>query len=151
MGRLRRRQPNARKPRIPRDSRTVPVCDETSQGNGTWYNCWWCGFPNSDQRSALGDESTPNGVTHAKYAASALGAEPGIRGATKSTSSSGSEYREGGSPSANLMLGGITIKQKTPVIRSDSDGNPITVLHYYTASADSGCSFCGSMNWRGDF
>lgn len=152
MSRIRSRQPYARKPRRPRDSRSIPVWDETEQDNGLWYNCWWCGFKNSDQRSSLGDESTPNGVTHSDFTIAAT-AEPGIYGATSAryTSGGSSEYRSGGLPSVSLMLGGITLNQKTPIARAGSDGNPLTVVHYHDVSTNGGCSFCGSKNYRGDF
>jgi len=145
--RTRSRQPNARKPRRPRDSRTIPLWDETGQDNGIWYHCWHCGFSCNDQRDSLGDESTRNGVIHDDFTVAALGAEPGVYG----IATSGSEYNSGGLPSASVMLSGISINQKTPVIKAGSDGNPITVLHYHSVSTSGGCPFCGSKNYRGDY
>jgi hypothetical protein len=98
----------------------------------------------------LGDESTPNGVTHDDFTVTAY-AESGVYGNTNPAGISSSEYRAGGSPSASLMLGDMFLRQTTPIARSDSDGNAMTVLHYHEVSTRGGCSFCGSMNWRGDY
>lgn len=185
--RVSRRQPRARKPRRPRDSRTIPIIDETKQGNGRYYHCFNCGFTCNDKRDTLGGESTPNGVvlqdfavetTQTQQAREALAGpgtmfsdssdgawtdtsdttwevigttlkiypEPGVNG-----SDSPSEYRGGGLPAASLMLGGITLKQKTPIMRSDSSGNPVEPVHYHTVSVRGGCPLCGSFNWRGDY
>ncbi len=146
MPRTRQRQPAARKPRRPRDSRTIPLWDETEQGNGTFYICWHCGFTCNDKRDSLGDESTPNGVTHSDFTVTARGAEPGPVGA-----GGVSEYRDAGALSANVMNSGISIRQVTPVIQSDSNGDPMEPIHYFNVSTSGGCPFCGCKNYRGDY
>ena len=128
MSRIRRRQPEARKPRRPRDSRRIPVADETEQDNGTLYHCWWCGFTCNDSRDSLGGDDTPNGVTHSDFTEEALG-----------------------DLSSKLMLSGIELTQRIPVSRAGSDGNPQTVVHYHSVSTNGGCPFCGCKNYRGDY
>lgn len=151
MPRTRQRQPEARKPRRPRDSRTIPLWDETEQQNGTYYICWWCGFTCNDKRDTLGDGSTRNGVTHTDFTVTAGGAFPGEVGA-----GGASEYRDAGQLSANSMNSGTSIiaggiRHVTPVVTSDSDGNPVEPVHYFNVSTSGGCPFCSCKNYRGDF
>ncbi len=151
MPRTRQRQPAARKPRRPRDSRTIPLWDETAQQNGTYYHCYWCNFTCNDQRDTLGDESTRNGVTHEDFTVTAIGAEPGEVGA-----GGASEYRDAGRLSATVMNNGTWlvvsgIRSVTPIATSDSDGNPVEPVHYFDVSTSGGCPFCGCKNYRGDY
>ncbi len=151
MSRTRRRQPAARKPRRSRDSRTIPLWDETEQDNGTFYHCFWCKFTCNDKRDTLGDESTRNGVTHSDFTEIALGATPGEVGA-----GGASEYRDAGLLSATVMNSGTSLMAGgigfvTPVVRSDSDGNPVEPVHYFNVSTSGGCPFCGCKNYRGDY
>ncbi len=151
MPRTRQRQPAARKPRRPRDSRTIPLWDETDQDNGTYYICFWCGFTCNDKRDTLGDESTRNGVTHTDFTVTAIGSEPGEVGA-----GGASEYRDAGRLSATVMNSGTWlvvsgIRATTPVASADSDGNSEEPIHYFNVSTSGGCPFCGCKNYRGDF
>jgi len=150
MARFRRRQAAARKPRRPRDSRTVIVGDETDQDNGILYHCWWCGFTCNDSRDIEGGDDTPNQISYQDFTMPALGGEPGVYGLTLGQDGS-SEYRGGGLPSTNLMLSGINLTDKIPLIRIGSDGEPQTVVHNFTATPSGGCPFCGSKNYKGNY
>lgn len=146
MSRLSRRQPAVRKPRRPRDSRTNPLWDETEQGNGTYYICWWCGFTCNDKRDSLGDESTRDGKTQSDYQKPIAQGEHGA----PPTNDSLTEYKLGGIASVLLMTSGDH-EDLTVIVRSDSDGNPIEPVHHHSTSTAGGCPLCGSKNYRGDF
>lgn len=62
-------------------------------------------------------------------------------------------------------LDGLTMTEYTPAVYSgavrlgesliaqenDADGNPKTPVRHYKPTSNSGCGFCGSLNWRGDY
>ena len=147
MARFRRRQAAARKPRRPRDSRTVIVGDETDQDNGILYHCWWCGFTCNDSRDIEGGDNTPNQISYQDFTEPALGGSPGINGLTPG----GSEYKDGGAPSMQLMLSGIELTDRIALVRLGIDGNPQTVVHNFTATPSGGCPFCGCKNYKGNY
>ena len=146
--RMRRRQPAVTTLRIPRDSRSIPVADETAENNGTLYHCFWCVFTCNDQRDSVGGESTPNGVIHGDFTVAAKAGEPGVYGATGGAS----EYRAGGTPASSLMLSGINLTDRIGMVRASSDGTtPQVVVHNHTVSTNGGCPFCGCKNYKGDY
>ena len=149
MSRFRRRQAAARKPRRPRDSRTVCVGDETDQDNGILYHCWWCGFTCNDSRDIVGGDDTPNQISYQDFTVTAegfTGTESGIEG---------TEYHDGGLASKSLMLNSPDNNELhngvIPMVRAGSDGNPQTTVHNFTATPSGGCPFCGCKNYRGDY
>jgi hypothetical protein len=136
------RSPYIHKTRRPRDSRTIPLWDETEQDNGTFYKCWHCGFICNDKRDSLGGESTRNAVSHTDFYPEGH-PQPGEVG-----SGGSSELREGGAHSAGIMVvDSNTIRLMTP----DYDGNTVEPVHYFDISTSGGCPQCGTMNWRGDY
>jgi hypothetical protein len=145
MSRTKRRQPAVRNIRRPRESRTIPMWDETDQDNGVYYKCWHCGFTCNDKRDSLGGEATRDGVTHSDYQKpNALG-EHGLP-----LTNSRSVYRSGGLASVTPIDAGDGA-DLTYIIRSDSDGNSVEPVHTHQPTASSGCPFCGSMNWKGEY
>ncbi len=88
-------------------------------------------------------------MTHSDFTVTAIGSEPGEVGA-----GGASEYRDAGQLSANSMNSGTSItaggiRHVTPVVQSDSDGNPVEPVHYFNVSTSGGCAFCGSKNYAG--
>lgn len=142
MGRTRRKQSALYNPRRRHDSRTRLLFDETGQDNGMFYECWHCGFTCNDKRDTLGDGSSRDGVTHGDFGELA-DPEPGPYG-----SSDNSVLEQGGLASASLVIKGIY--QTKTINLSDSDGNPVEPKHLHSISG-SGCPFCHSQNWRGDY
>lgn len=113
------------KSRLRKDSRTIAVWGSPERGDGLdhnkWYRCWNCGFLNNVDRNALGDSQSMDGLVITEYAPNVYGGE--------------------------LRLGDTLIAQKL-----DGDGNPIqTIRRNLRPISESGCSLCGSLNWRGDY
>jgi hypothetical protein len=146
MSRIRRPQPAVRNQRRPRDSRTIPLWDETEQNNGTYYICWWCGFTCNDKRDILGGEAERDGKTQSDFQKPIA---QGERGALP-TNISLTEYKLGGLPSALIMNSG-DYEDLTVIVKSDSDGNPVEPVHHHSTSTAGGCAFCGSKNYDGSF
>lgn len=138
-----RQSPYLYKPRVNKDSRTIPLFDETDQDNGTYYRCWHCGFICNDRRDTLGGESTSNRVTHSDFSMDSV-PEPGIYGI-----GIGNELTAGGLASVNMNISGI--HHDLTLVKSDSNGNPVEPKHYHDVSTSGGCPFCGSANYRGDY
>ncbi len=146
MSRLRRRQSAVRKQRRPRDSRSIPLWDETEQGNGVYYECWWCGFTCNDTRDILGGEAENDGKTQTGITNPIAQGQHGIGSVSDNTS----ELKLGGQLSVLIMVNG-DMEGLTPLIRSDSDGNPVEPVHQFSTSTAGGCPLCGCKNYAGEF
>ena len=115
----------------PKRSRTIPVYGDPVRGDGRdandLYRCWYCGQINSITRQTLGDADSPSGAVYDDYSGNPLGTTPGT-----------------------ATLGGVGhtfVAQK-----NGSDGNPTGVTNAIKMSnSGSGCSHCGTLNWRGDY
>lgn len=110
-----------------KDSRTIAIYGSPERGDGLdsgkWYRCWNCGFLNSIDRNALGDSQSRDGIVITDYA----------------TYDGSVTHPEG-------RLGDSLIAQE-----QDSEGNPKGIRGSFMVSVNSGCSFCGTLNWRGDY
>jgi hypothetical protein len=135
--------PNLRQSRRRRDSRTTELDDETSQGNGTYYRCWNCGFSCNDKRDTLGDESSRDLKTQSDFMELSV-QEHGPYG-----SSGNSEMIRGGQPSASITLD--SNDRVMILVATDLAGNPIEPKHYHSTSTRGGCPFCGTGNWDGRY
>lgn len=143
MGTLRRRRERLYTPRRRKDSRTLPLWDETEEDNGVYYKCWHCGFTCNDKRDTLGNENSTNKKTHSTFSVEAKpGSGPiGIDGFVNKT--------KGGKPSVSLTI--EDLHRTVTLVRVDSSGNPVEPKHYHSTSTAGGCPFCGTLNWRGDY
>ena len=92
---------------------------------GVWYKCWYCHQLNNINKSTLGGPDSTDGVVYVDYA--------------ETPDRAGVAEFGGISNSFTAQLNG-------------SDGNPVPVKNAICVSNEgSGCSFCGSKNYRGDY
>lgn len=116
----------------PKLSRTIPVYGDPDRGggldSGVWYRCWYCKQLNSTNKSSLGGSESSDGVVYEDYA----------------------DNPDYGETQGIAVLGGISNTFTAQL--NASDGNPAKVKNSIMVSdGGSGCSFCGSRNWRGDY
>jgi len=128
MGRLTRH----RVPKVPKMSRTIPVYGDPDRGNGldsgVLFRCWYCGQINNTRKQALGGADSPSGTAYEDYPDNPdYGQEAGI-----------------------AVLGGPGHRHTAQ--ENGSDGNPKGVTNAIRCSdGGTGCSFCGSLNWKGEY
>jgi hypothetical protein len=121
---------NSRKP--PKRSRTIPIYGSSDRGHGlddgVLFKCWHCGQHNNTRKQKLGGPDSPSGAAFTDYADNPDYAQTyGI-----------------------AILGGVThsfVAQQNGI-----DGNPKAVTNAIKSSdGGTGCSFCGTLNYRGDY
>ncbi|MFQ5493602.1 MAG: hypothetical protein ACE5DX_05605 [Candidatus Dojkabacteria bacterium] len=123
---MRRQRKRSSKPR--RESKTIRQKGE-GDDNGVWFSCWYCGWTNKKGRNELGGPHSQNSFTLNERITKAPGALPG----------------EPKTAMAVLVSGADPHK----ALKSDSAGNEVLPTINYLV-AKTGCSLCGSLNWRGD-
>lgn len=113
----------------PHRSRTRPV-----RGRGRdadrYFKCWYCGFVCDVERDELGGSESGSGVAHTD-ALELSGESDGI-------------------PLSIALGGDIGHYHVAIELESDQD-TPKTTYHNFISDISSGCPFCGSKNWRGDY
>jgi len=124
--------------RLPRQSKTIPRKGNPDRGNGLddgrYYRCWHCGFlACNEDRDALGDGQSGNGVSHEDYYNPAVGGS------------------YDGDPLNSVTVLGGSIEHFHVTLELGSDGEPKGIRHDLRPVVNSGCPFCGSLNWRGDY
>lgn len=121
--------------KLPKESRRIPLKGDKYRGNGEdhgrYYRCWNCGFVCDSDRDALGDGNSGNGVTHIDYVINAQGGS--------------------GDPLTSLATLDGDVNHYHVALEIGSDGEPKVIRHDYQTVINSGCPFCGSLNWRGDY
>jgi len=121
------RDRNYKNRKIPKQSRTVPLYGSQERGNGEdanrYYRCWNCGFTCDKDRDVLGGSTSRDGLSYTDYTNSVY---------------------EG-----QAVLGGHN--HVHVVLENGADGLPKSILHSHKVEVDSGCPFCGTLNWRGDY
>lgn len=121
--------------RIKRRARTIPLKGHNERGNGlddgVWFRCWNCGFINSTDRNSLGGPESRDGVTVTDFAVPVHGAE------------TGTPY------SGVARLGGSLGATVAPEV--DAAGDPKQSEGHFKPVVSGGCSFCGTLNWKGDY
>ncbi len=106
--------------RPPHKKRTIRV-DGAKEDDGQWFKCWNCGFMNNINRNMLGDGE---GLS---YSGGSVDLE---------------SHANQANPSKNYLM---NISGKSVLLNL----NPVfTERHNIGSDAVSGCSFCGSLNWR---
>ncbi len=120
-----------------RQARTLPLKGNLYRGDGLdanrYYRCWNCGFICNTERDALGDIDSRAGTSALTYYLQSYGS------ADRSSESS-----------SLCVLGGSHLFYHT-VLELGADGQPKPVYHPKKAVITSGCPFCGTLNWRGDY
>jgi hypothetical protein len=120
----------AYRPPLPRRSRTLPI-HGTGDDADRYYHCWFCGFVCDADRDELGGSDSPSGVGHTE--AMDLACDNSPESICKST------------------LGGDVNCFEVGMRLGQDDSTPLEVVHNHKCDISSGCPFCGSKNWRGDY
>ncbi len=125
-----RKTNNYKTPRLPKQSKTLPIYGNSEMGNGLdagrYFRCWNCGFVCRVDRDALGD----------KQARPAVGAQ---------------SYVPQPDPNTERRLVMLDEDEAYLTMESGADGSAKTPRLPYEAVVNGGCPFCGTLNWRGDF
>lgn len=138
--------------RTRKDSRTYPLRGHKDYGegrdDGRYWRCWNCGFICDVERDELGDSESKDGISHVIY-------EALYSGGPKKGSNSADYYETDamihGDNSDVALLVVASARSGHVLLENDADGTPKTVRLNWTPSIDSGCPFCGTRNWRGDY
>lgn len=96
----------------------------------SWYRCWNCGFPCSEDREALGGPEQYHENPAIDYQTPAY---PTI----------------GVDGSALIVPGGSL--QSAVVMELAADGTDKGIKNALVDNISTGCPFCGTLNWRGDY
>jgi hypothetical protein len=134
------------------DSRTIPLRGHKDYGegqdDGKYFRCWNCGFTCNVERDELGDDASRDGISYEVYEALYSG------GPKKDTN----DYLETdaaihGYNGANVvpLLAMASARSGHVLLQNNADGTPKTVRINWTPKVNSGCPFCGTLNWRGDY
>lgn len=123
------------------DSKTIPLEGNRDRGNGEdagiWYKCWNCGFICKEGRDSLGGSESRSGVVLEDF--------------VETPDRMGVDGKNGNHNSYQLCFDGL-INHFHVVMANDSGGNPKKPYHALRVSeSSSGCPFCHSKNWRGDY
>ena len=116
-----------KKTKLPKDSRTIPEQGNRRRGNGldfgTMYRCWNCNVICRTDRDALGGPRSSDGVTH-------------------------TDYYETSDPELD---NNIVLKGSFVLMEKGADGEAKEITHSFKPEISTGCWFCGTLNWRGDY
>ena len=120
-----------RKPRRPRkESKRIPIWGSPERGDGLdhgrYFECWNCGFICDSDRDFLGDSESSARITPTAY----------------------NQVDEKGS--AVYHCQGKLAMTHTNQTDCEAAGGTWSRVRYKPV-VESGCPFCGSPNWRGDF
>lgn len=111
-------------------SRTIPIYGRGDDAN-RYYHCWFCGFVCDVERDALGGADSGSGVGHVDALEPSGEADGQVR--------------------LKSCLGGMLEHYHVAQKLGPDGETPYQVYHNYKANISSGCPFCGSKNWRGDY
>jgi hypothetical protein len=127
--------------KLPRRARTIPLKGHPVRGNGEdhgkWFRCWVCGQRCNVDRDELGDSESRHGKGYEDTVIS-----PHVTPQT-GNSLDGGLYR----------LQGRTTKNIHVMVETDRNGDALKPNPHAISVKDSGtgCPFCHSLNWRGDY
>ena len=148
--------------RIRKESRTILLYGDPDRGNGLddgrYYRCWNCGFICNIDRDALGGQESRDGIS---YEAFTLDTDPSLNsisrlGGSFSPSTISPKERVGGTTERGTgFIGRLAIMSGNPSFITLAIGNTIDGIqlepYYIKPVVNSGCPFCGSLNWKGDY
>jgi len=125
-----------------RRARSLPVKGRVDEV-GPSYRCWNCGFVCHEGRDALAGPDDKSNVIPTDYTEKYPSAT-GIFSGTEGLSA------DGATPLQLLAISGGAMG-RVVTLELGSDGEPITLYHAHRAKVTTGCPFCGTKNWRGDY
>ncbi len=112
---------------LPRDSKTIPLRGNDIRGDGRdhgkYYRCWNCGFVCDVERDELGGPDSRHGVTATEY----------------------TQVDQYGNTSYHC----VGAHGDTQTV-CEANGGAWSSTRYKPV-VGSGCSFCGTKNYRGDY
>lgn len=113
--------------RLPKDSKTIPLKGNSIRGDGKdhgkYYRCWHCGFICDVDRDELGGPDSRHGVTATEY-------------------TQVDQY-------GNTAYHCVGAHGDTQTVCEANGGTWSSTR--YEPVVGSGCPFCGTKNWRGDY
>jgi hypothetical protein len=113
----------------------MPVYRKRSKFTGNDENkihCASCGFICDSKRDVMGGLKSPGSANHRDYAL-----QTGIK------------YRAGIGPRPVPTLDVMLHYQVA--LKLSAGGQLVPVMHHHKTNPTSGCPFCGSLNYRGDY
>lgn len=128
--------------KIRKRSRTLPIKGRVNK-IGKSYRCWNCGFVCTEGRDALAGPDDRANVIPTDYTEKYPSAT-GIFSGTEGLSA------DGKTPLQLLAISGGAMG-RVVTLKLGSDGEPVFLTHAHRAKVTSGCPFCGTKNWRGDY
>ena len=137
------------KARIKKQSRTIPLRGHKDfaggRDDGRYWKCWNCGFICDVERDELGDSESVAGISHTIYEAQYGGAQKNDGDYNET------DAKQHGTNSGIPLLTMASIRSQHVLMENDSSGTPATIRSNWTPQVNSGCPFCGTKNWRGDY
>lgn len=116
-----------------KQSRTLPVKGR-GEDKGKYFRCWNCGFVCAVDRDQLGDDESRSGIVVEEVEiANSLGSQFGTD-----------------ELDVEITLQSIGFHHEV-IPQASSDGENQVIRHDHKGTAASGCPFCGTLNWRGDY
>jgi len=115
------------------DARTCPLSPARWEDEGRYFRCWNCGMICDVQRDALGG-SEDRGGTNSEF--------------VKDTYPDYSGWQDYFDVKKPTLIRGSS---HSVMCRLDASGDVVAPRLSYSPTVESGCSFCGSRNWRGDY
>ncbi len=122
--------------------RPLPIKGQVDE-IGKSYRCSNCGFVCHEGRDALAGSDDKSNVIPTDYVEKYPSAT-GIFSGTEGLSA------DGVTPLQLLAISGGAM-DRVVTLELGSDGEPIPLYHAHRAKVTSGCPFCGTKNWRGDY
>jgi hypothetical protein len=150
---MRDRYHRYRQRKIRKESRTLPMPGHVDYGDGKdsgkYYRCWHCGVVCDIDREELGDGESKDGVSYTVYDA-ALSSDSQDSSENITPIHQGAN-EDGVNDDVYALSTMLTVRTGHVIMENDAAGDPKTVRVNYTPDVSSGCWFCGTLNWKGDY
>jgi hypothetical protein len=119
------------------------------EDDGKYYRCWHCGFVCDVDRDELGGPESKDGVSYEIYDAnlsvdnqdSSNDITPAYYGADE----------HGANDDVYALTPMLLLRTGHVIMENDAAGDPKNVRVNYQPDISTGCPFCGTLNWRGDY
>ncbi len=128
--------------KLRRQARTLPIKGQVD-ARGKSYRCWNCDFVCHENVNALaGPDSSANVIPtdYIEKYPQATAFQIGTEGMSA----------DGVTPLQFLAISGGAMG-RVVTLELGPDGEPKPLYHAHRAKVTSGCPFCGTKNWRGDY
>lgn len=133
-------------------SRTLPIYGNPVMGDGQddgkYFRCWNCGFVCDVERDALGGSDSLSGVSYEIYEQkfSTDGGNAPFIGA-----SIHGVALDANGLDAEALIRKSCLYTGHVLLEEGPDGTAKGIYRNWQPTISSGCPFCGSRNWRGDY